>query len=77
MIQVKELQDVVQIPNRAVRYLGTRQFVFIAGLGQPQPVEVNLETITAEYSQLIEGDINPGDRIVLEPPEWLVAGLKP
>lgn len=77
VIQVKDFQDVIQVPNRAVRYLGNRRIVFAAGLGQPQPVDVNIETITAEYSQLIDGDIEPGDRIVLDPPDWLMTGLEP
>ncbi len=77
IIQVKEYQDVVQIPNRAVRYLGNRRIVFVASLGQPQAVDLKLETITAEFSQLVEGEIEPGDRIVLDPPDWLMAGLKP
>ena len=77
VIQVKEFQDVIQIPNRAVRYLGNRRIVFVEDLGQPRPIDVTIETISAESSQLIEGDIKPGDRIVLDPPEWLVAGLEP
>ncbi len=76
-IQVKEYQDVVQIPNRAVRYVDDRRIVFVADLGLPQPADVNLVTLTGEYSLLIDGELKPGDRIVLDPPEWLVAALKP
>jgi hypothetical protein len=50
--------------------------VFVAGLGQPQPVEVELGIVSREYSQMLTGDLQPGDRVVLDPPEWLTQGLK-
>jgi len=72
MILVNEFQDVVQVPNRAVRYQGTRQIVFVAGLGQPTPVEVELRTVSSQFSQLLAGNLQPGDRVVIDPPEWLL-----
>ena len=76
IIQVNEIQDVVKIPSRAVRYTGAQRFVFVAGLGQPDPVEVDLGIISADYSQLLSGDLQPGDRVVIDPPEWLLTGLE-
>jgi HlyD family secretion protein len=72
MILVNEFQDVVQVPNQAVRFQGTRRIVFVAGLGQPTPVEVELGTVSAQFSQLLAGDLLPGDRVVIDPPEWLL-----
>ena len=71
-ILVNEFKDVVQVPNQAVRFQGTRRIVFVAGIGQPTPVEVELGTVSAKFSQLLAGDLQPGDRVVIDPPEWLL-----
>ncbi|HWQ84236.1 MAG TPA: efflux RND transporter periplasmic adaptor subunit [Anaerolineales bacterium] len=75
-IVVNEIQDVVKIPNEAVYYTSTTRVVFVARAGQPEAVVVDLEAVTTEYSQLVAGDVQPGDRIVMDPPEWLTVDLE-
>jgi HlyD family secretion protein len=76
LIIVNEFQDVLQVPNRALHYKGAQRYVFVERLGQPQPVEVDLGVISGDYSEVLAGDLQPGDRVVLDPPEWLTAGLQ-
>jgi len=76
IIQVNEIQDALQIPNRALTYKGNQRFVFVESLGQPRAVEVELGSVSGEFSQVLNGDLQPGDQVVLDPPEWLTTGLE-
>ena len=67
-IAVTQLQDVLIIPNRAIRTQGTRRVVYILQNGTPTPVEITLGPSSNVDSQVISGDIKEGDPIVLNPP---------
>lgn len=75
-IQIDEMQDVLQIPNRSLYFKGNRRFVFVESFGQPRAVEVEVGIVSREYSQVLTGDLQPGDQVVLDPPEWLTTGLE-
>lgn len=67
-IIVEQIEDVLLIPNRAVRVREGERVVYVLRGGVPQPVPVVLGASSETHSQLLEGDLRPGDRIVLNPP---------
>jgi len=67
-IVVTELQDVLLVPNRAVRVQDGQRVVYVMRDGQLAQVEITLGASSDTYSQILEGDLRPGDLIVLNPP---------
>jgi len=67
-IAVAQLQDVLIVPNRAIRTQGTRRVVYILENGVPAPVEITLGPSSNVDSQVLAGDVQEGDLLVLNPP---------
>lgn len=67
-ITVKELQDVILIPNRAVRLSDGNRVVYLLVDGQPVKTTVRLGSSSESMSVIIGGDIEVGDDIILNPP---------
>jgi HlyD family secretion protein len=67
-IIVEQLQDVLLIPNRAVRVSDGEQVVYRLEGGVPAAVPVVLGASSETDSQLISGDLRAGDSILLNPP---------
>lgn len=67
-ILVKELNDVLVVPNRAVRVLEGERVVYILKDGFPTPVEIRLGSTSDAQSEVVGGDLKIGDLIVLNPP---------
>jgi HlyD family secretion protein len=67
-IAVVQLDDVLLVPNRAVRYKGSDQVVYILKSNQIVPITIQLGATSDAYSQVTSGDLKPGDTIVLNPP---------
>ena len=67
-IIVNQLDDVLRVPNRAVRLLEGKRVVYILKDGRPQAVEITLGASSDTDSQVLSGDLKPGDLIVLNPP---------
>jgi HlyD family secretion protein len=67
-IVVNQLEDVLLVPNRAVRIRDGKRVVFILSDGQAMPVEINLGASSDVNSEVISGDLREGDTIVLNPP---------
>lgn len=66
---VSQLEDVLQVPNRAVRVLEGERVVYILDdAGQPVAVPVVLGASSDTYSEVVGGDVAEGDAIVLNPP---------
>ena len=65
---VEQLQDVLLVPNRAVRVLEGQRVVYVLRNGAPEPVEITLGASSETASQVLEGDLKAGDPIVLNPP---------
>lgn len=56
------------VPNRAVRVVNGRRVVYILQQGQPEAVEVELGASSDLDSQVLSGDLEAGDQIILNPP---------
>ena len=67
-VVVEEVNDVVLIPNRAVRLVDAERVVYVLVDGQPVAVKVKLGSTSGIDSALVEGDIKEGDPIILNPP---------
>jgi len=67
-IVVSEIRDVLLVPNRAVRVQDGQRVVYVLVDGKATPVEVTLGASSDTQSEVVAGDLKPGDRIVLNPP---------
>lgn len=67
-VAVDQLQNVLIIPNRAVRTVNEKRVVYVLNNGIPMMKEVTLGVSDGTYSELAGGDIKAGDPIVLNPP---------
>lgn len=67
-ITVKEMQDVVIIPNRAVRLVDGERVVYLLVENQPVKTAIRLGPSSDTMSVVVGGDINEGDTVILNPP---------
>jgi HlyD family secretion protein len=74
---VEQLEDVVLIPNRAVRLRNGDRVVYVLRSGIPEPVTITLGASSEVYSELLEGNLEIGDLIVLNPPTEFEQGGPP
>lgn len=73
-IVVIQLDDVVLIPNRAVRLVDGQRVVYLLKNGIPTETEITFGSSSDNMSELISGDVKPGDLIVLNPPTTMFMG---
>lgn len=67
-IIVNQLDDVLLVPNRAVRMREGQRVIFILREGVPEVVEIEIGASSEMYSELIAGDVEEGELIILNPP---------
>lgn len=67
-IVVTELEDVLLVPNRAVRVQNGRRVVYVLRGVSMEAVEITLGASSETFSEVIDGDLKEGDVIVLNPP---------
>lgn len=72
-IVTTELTDQILIPNRAVRQVDTKRVVFIQKNGIPTMTEVKVGSTNGTYSVLLEGEVKPGDKVIMNPSAQLIA----
>ncbi len=67
-ILVKEVKDVLVVPNRAVRVIDGQRVVYVLKDGQPEMMDIRLGATSDTVSEVIGGELKEGDLIVLNPP---------
>ncbi len=67
-ITVKELKDVLLVPNRAVRFVDSDRVVYVLRNGQPVKVKITLGQSSDADSVVASGDLKEGDLVILNPP---------
>ena len=67
-IVVEEMQDVVLVPNRAVRLVDGQRVVYLLVDGQAVKTEIRLGSSSDTMSVIAGGDVSEGDIVVLNPP---------
>jgi HlyD family secretion protein len=70
-IITNKLENVLVVPNRAVRVVNGNRVVYVLRQGRPQQVQVQLGVSSDVDSQVLNGDLKVGDQIVLNPPASL------
>lgn len=73
-IVAQQLDDVLLVPNRAVRVVDGQRVVYVMRDASMEAVEISLGASSEEYSEVVEGELNEGDQIVLNPPSLLMTG---
>ncbi len=68
-IVVSQLEDALLVPNRAVRVLNGERVVYVLRANNTlEPVQITLGASSEMHSQVLEGDLQTGDLVVLNPP---------
>lgn len=67
-IVIKEQNDIVLIPNRAVRLVDSERVLYLLVNGQPKLIKIQIGSTDGTNSVLISGDLKEGDLIILNPP---------
>jgi HlyD family secretion protein len=65
---VEEIEDVLLVPNRAVRVRDGDRVVYVLRDGLPQFVPIRLGVSSETDSEVLDGDLQEGDLIILNPP---------
>ena len=73
-IVVNQLDDILLVPNRAVRLKEGDRVVYVLKNGVPTPVNVTIGASSDTSSEYLSGDLKEGDLIVLNPPTMNMFG---
>jgi HlyD family secretion protein len=69
LIRARSVEDALLVPNRAIREMGGQRIVYVLREDDSlEAVEVRLGTVSDAYSEVVGGDLQEGDRVVLNPP---------
>ncbi len=72
---VKQLDNVLTVPNRAVRLLNGERVVYKLVNGAPQAVSITLGATADTNSEIASGDIQAGDTVILNPPSTFLNSM--
>ncbi|MCJ7624647.1 MAG: hypothetical protein MUO76_14190, partial [Anaerolineaceae bacterium] len=68
-IVVEQFEDILLVPNRAVRMLNGKRVVYIQGAdGDLVPAVIELGASSDIYSQVTGGELREGNLIIINPP---------
>lgn len=67
-VVVNQLENVVLVPNRAVRVQDGQRVVYVLRNGSLEQVPISLGASSDTMSQVLDGNLQNGDNIVLNPP---------
>jgi HlyD family secretion protein len=70
-IIVKQIEDVLLVPNRAVRLVDNQRVVYILRNGMAEEVNITLGASSDTMSEVLLSDLKQGDLIILNPPSTL------
>ncbi len=76
-IIVEQIENVVLVPNRAVRVRDGERVVYLLVNGVITPTPVVLGATSDLYSEVLEGDVKMGDEIILNPPSFIFESGEP
>jgi len=64
---VSQLEEALLVPRQALRMIDGQRVVYVWRDGREVPVTIRLGVSSGSYTQVLEGDLQPGDQIVLTP----------
>lgn len=76
-IVVAQLDQVLLVPNRAVRLREGQRVVYVLRNGTVSPVDIQIGSTSDVNSEILSGDVKEGDQVVLNPPASLTSGGNP
>jgi HlyD family secretion protein len=71
-IVVSEVENALLVPNRAVRVQDGDRIVYVLRDGMLETVNIELGASSDLFSEVIGGELQEGDAIVLNPPSSLL-----
>ncbi len=76
-VVVKEVQDALLVLNRAVRGTAAERVVYVLKDDRPVAVKIRLGTVADTYSEVVGGDLQVGDLVILNPPSIALENSSP
>lgn len=76
-VVVERLENVLLVPNRAVRSVDGQRMIYILRNGSMERVPITLGATSDTNSEVANGDLQVGDEIVLNPPATFQNGPPP
>ena len=76
-IVVDQIEDVLLVPNRAVRVVDGERTIFLLDGQMLKPVTIELGVSSETHSQVLDGELEEGDLVVLNPPTNMMMGGQP
>jgi HlyD family secretion protein len=73
-IAVTQLENVLVVPNQAVRVINGKRVVYVLQNEIPVPIDITLGASSNTQSEVVAGDLKEGDLIVLNPPTQAFQG---
>ena len=70
-ITVKQISNVLLVPNRAVRLVESQRVVYVLRNGQAEEVAITLGASSDTQSEVVSTNLKAGDLIILNPPSTL------
>jgi HlyD family secretion protein len=70
-ITVKQVNNVLMVPNRAVRLVDSQRVVYILANNLPKQVDITLGASSDTMSEVVSTNLKAGDLIILNPPSTL------
>jgi HlyD family secretion protein len=67
-IVVNQMDNILLVPNRAVRLKEGDRVVYVLKNGTPTPIKITIGASSDTSSEFVSGDLKEGDLIVLNPP---------
>lgn len=67
-IIVSQLEDVLTVPNRAIRLVNNHPVVYILKNNIPTEVSITIGASSDSMSEILSGDLKEGDKVILNPP---------
>jgi len=67
-IVTSRLEDVLTVPNRAVRLVNNQPVVYVLKNNTSTAVEIEIGVSSDTYSEVVSGDLKEGDLVILNPP---------
>jgi HlyD family secretion protein len=67
-IVVEQLDNVLLVPNRAVRVVDGQRVVYVLRNGEVGTIRITLGATSESVSEVIDGDLRSGDTVILNPP---------
>jgi HlyD family secretion protein len=71
-IAVENKQDVLLVPNRAIRLVNDQYVIYIIRDGQQLMVPIEIGSTSDSNSEILSGDVHEGDEVILNPSSSLI-----